>query len=560
MASAVIFEIRRQLGQLIKESIQQAIQSGAFPEKDLPNLLLEVPKDRNHGHFATNIALMLARDVKLPPRQVAEVIIDKFPPTDLLERIEVAGPGFINFWLRREWLGQVAGETLQSAAEYGNADTLAGQKIQIEFISANPVGPMNVVNARAGAMGDSLARLFAACGAQVEREYYVNDFGVQVWTLGRSIEARYRELLGETVEFPEEGYKGDYISDLAQEVQRQAGDVFRSLPEQERVEYCRELGYQRILKSQQEDLAAYGIVYDVWFSERSLHQNGSVEAVFKLFTEKGLLYEAEGAVWLKTTLFGDDKDRVLRTADGRTTYFVSDIAYHLNKFDRGFDHLIDIWGPDHHGYIPRMKAAMAATGIDPARLEVLIAQQINLLKGGIPFKMSKRRGEFITMQDLLSEVGNDAARWYFLMRSAESHLDFDLELAKSQTSENPVFYVQYAHARICSVFRQCSEAKMAWEGWTPEDLSVWENDEEEVFELIARFPEIVTAAAAGREPHRITGYLLELATLFHAYYNRKRFLGEEPAVSHGRLTLAAAVRVTIAKGLELLGISAPERM
>jgi arginyl-tRNA synthetase len=560
MASAAIFQVRCQLEQMIKEAVKQAEQAGLLPELPDFTVQLEVPKDRNHGHFATNVALMLARDAKRPPRQVAEAIVNHLPESVVLQSVEVAGPGFINFHLGKEWISRVAQEVLQLDTAYGNSDFLQGKKIQIEFISANPVGPMNVVNARAGALGDSLGRLFSACGAQVEREYYVNDFGVQVWVLGRSIEARYRELLGEEVDFPEEGYRGDYISDLAREVLEQVGPEFRGRPDQERIEYCKEFGYQKILRSQKADLEAYGIIYDVWFSERTLHENGAVDAVFKMFREKNLLYEAEGAIWLKTSLFGDDKDRVMRKADGQTTYFVSDIAYHLNKYGRGFDHVIDIWGPDHHGYIPRMKAAMQASGISPDRLEILIAQQINLLKGGKPFKMSKRRGEFITMQDLLNELGNDAARWYFLMRSAESHLDVDLEQAKAQTSENPVFYVQYAHARICSIFRQAEEAGFAWQGWKPEDLAQWEDDEAEILELVGRFPEVVSAATAVREPHRLTGYLLELGTLFHAYYNRKRFLGEAPEVTHARMTLAAIVRIVVAKGLDLLGISAPNRM
>ena len=560
MAAAFMLEIREKLAEALRQGIQRAKADGVFPPDCEETVKLETPKDRTHGHFATNAALVLARWAKKPPRQVAEMLLSYLPEVGFLGRTEIAGPGFINFYLDRSWLGEAAAEVLRLAEAYGDNDLLRGEKIQLEFVSANPVGPMNVVNARAAAVGDSLARIFKTCGAQVEKEYYINDYGVQVWVLGRSIEARYRELLGEAVEFPEEGYRGDYITDLAQEVLATYGSELRAKPEEERVELCKEFGYKKILRSQQEDLKNYGIVYDVWFSERSLHQSGAVDKVIKELEAKGLLYEADGAIWLKTSLFGDDKDRVIRTADGRTTYFISDIAYHLNKYERNFTRVIDIWGPDHHGYIPRMKAAMAALGIDPARLEVLIAQQINLLKGGKPFKMSKRRGEFITMQDLLNEVGNDAARWYFLMRSTDSHLDFDLELAKAQTSENPVFYVQYAHARIASLFRQAAEAGVAWQGWRPEDAELWDDDEAEILEQVARFPELLITAAEGCEPHRVTGYLLELATLFHAYYNRKRFLGEGPEVSHARLSLAAVVQRILAKGLSLLGISTPERM
>lgn len=556
---AVIQQIRKAIEEAIVSAVRKSIADGILPVETQENIKLETPKDRNHGHFATNAALMLARPAKRPPKDVASDLLLRMPEVEYLSRTEIAGPGFINFYLSPDWLGAVVEEALRLQSAYGQTETFK-EKIQLEFISANPVGPMNVVNARAGAVGDCLGRIFAACGAQVEREYYVNDFGVQVWMLGRSVEAKYRELLGETVEFPEEGYRGDYIVDLAKDVMAEVGSDFQQKSDDERVEFCKEFSYQRILRSQKEDLAAYGIHYDVWFSERSLHQNGVVDATIAKLREKNLLYETEGALWLKTSLFGDDKDRVIRTADGRTTYFISDIAYHLNKFDRGFDRVIDIWGPDHHGYIPRMKAAMAAFDILPDRLEVLIAQQINLLKNGVPFKMSKRRGEFITMQDLLSEVGNDAARWYFLMRSTDSHLDFDLELAKSQTSDNPVFYVQYAHARIASVFRQTADQAVEWSGYSSEDLKIWEDDEAEVLEHVARFPDVINAAAESREPHRITGYLLELATLFHAYYNRKRFLGEASNVSHARLSVAAAVQVTIANALALLGIAAPDRM
>jgi arginyl-tRNA synthetase len=558
--SVIIFRIRRTIQDAIKTAIRQGKKDGFFLMETPEEVTIETPKDRLHGNFATNAALVAAKYAKRSPLEVAKELVSRLGEIPYLSRTEIAGPGFINFYLDQEWLGDVAAEVLSMKERYGSSSIFDGERIQIEFVSANPVGPMNVVNARAGAVGDSLGRLFTMCGAEVQREYYVNDFGVQVWTLGRSIEARYRELLGEEVKFPEEGYQGDYITDLAQAILEEQGADFRNLPDEDRIEYCKEFGYQKILRSQKTDLAAYGINYDIWFSERSLHENGDVDKTFTYLNEQDLLYEAEGAVWFKTSLFGDDKDRVIRTADGRTTYFISDITYHINKFNRGFTRVIDIWGPDHHGYIPRMKAAMAAVNIQPERLEVLIAQQINLLKGGVPFKMSKRRGEFITMEDLLNEVGNDAARWYFLMRSTDSHLDFDLELAKSQSSDNPVFYVQYAHARICSIFRQTQETGFSWEGWRQQDLNCWEDDEKEMVEMIARFPEVISSAAIDRGPHRITTYLLELATLFHAYYNRKRFLVEDKVLTHSRLSIAAIVRVVIAKGLDLLGISAPERM
>jgi arginyl-tRNA synthetase len=559
MKQPVFREVQNHLKKEILQAWTKAGREGLLPEPTSDSeILLEIPKERTHGNFATNLAFILAKPARRSPREIAVILLDKLVGSALIEEAEVAGPGFINFFLNQSWLNQVLSSLVKEPEEYGRVDDLAGAKIQIEFVSANPVGPMNVVNARAGALGDSLARLFKFCGAEVAKEYYINDYGIQVYTLGRSIDARYRELLGQEAVFPEDGYQGEYITDLARELAEEKGRALLEMTEEERIEVCLDWGYKKMLAAQQKDLADYGIIYDQWFSERSLHEAGRVDQVAAEMKEKGLLYEEEEAVWFRSTEFGDDKDRVVRTADGRTTYFVADIAYHLNKFERGFTHLINIWGPDHHGYIPRMKAAMAAFGIDPNRLEVLIAQQINLLKEGKPFKMSKRRGEFITMRDLLEEVGNDAARWYFLMRSPDSHLDFDLELAKKETAENPVFYVQYAHARISSIFRQLEEDLTS----DPEFIStaVWEDDEEEILEKVAVFPEVVAGAAREREPHRLTNYLLDLATLFHSYYNRKRFLTEDEQLTKSRLLLAYAVKNVIRNGLGLLGVSAPEQM
>ncbi|HEY8343839.1 MAG TPA: arginine--tRNA ligase [Bacillota bacterium] len=559
MKQPVFREVQNRMKEEIRQAWAKANQEGLLPEPtgDI-EILLEIPKERAHGNFATNLAFVLAKPARRAPREIATILVDKLVDSDLVDRAEVAGPGFINFFLKQSWLNRVLSALVEAPEEYGRVDDLAGKKIQLEFVSANPVGPMNVVNARAGALGDSLARLFMFCGAEVAKEYYINDYGIQVYTLGRSIDARYRELLGQEVAFPEDGYQGEYIYDLARALIEEKGRSLLEMTEEKRIEACRDWGYKKILASQQKDLEDYGIIYDQWFSERSLHEAGRVDQVVAEMKERGLLYEEEGAVWFRTTEFGDDKDRVVRTADGRTTYFVADIAYHLNKFARGFDHLINIWGPDHHGYIPRMKAAMAAFGFNPNRLEVLIAQQINLLKEGKPFKMSKRRGEFITMRDLLEEVGNDAARWYFLMRSPDSHLDFDLELAKKETAENPVFYVQYAYARISSIFRQLDGE------FTPDPefiaTVVWEDDEQEILEKVAVFPEVVSSAAREREPHRLTNYLLDLATLFHSYYNRKRFLTEEEQLTKARLLLAYAVQNVVRNGLGLLGISAPEQM
>jgi arginyl-tRNA synthetase len=559
MAEIITRLVRQSLQESLTAAAEKARVAGELVFEALPEIILEVPKDKGHGNFAANLALVLAKPARKSPRDVARIIVEQLGENPYVERVEIAGPGFINFHLNQAWLGEALKLILIEKTAYGQNPDLAGEKVQIEFVSANPVGPMNVVNARAAALGDTLGRLMTACGAEVWREYYVNDHGVQVDTLGRSLDARYRELLGEKVEFPAEGYQGEYVYDMARELIAADGDKYLKLPETERVNLFRDHGYKQILTEQERDLQNYGIKYDCWFSERSLHQSGAVEAAFKTLQERGLVYEAEGAVWLKTSEFGDDKDRVLRTADGRTTYFTSDIAYHLNKFERGFHLVIDIWGPDHHGYIPRMKAAMTALGFDPARLEVLIAQQINLLKDGQPFKMSKRRGEFITMEELLEEVGNDAARWFFLMRSPDSHLDFDLDLAKSQSNENPVLYVQYAHARIHSIFLQATPAQTEFV-IKPALLEAYDSEEWALIEKAAHFPDLVSEAARRREPHIITGFLLDLAGDFHSYYNRRRFISEDLEQTQSRLAMARALGHVFAGGLTLLGVSAPERM
>jgi arginyl-tRNA synthetase len=555
--------VTRKIKDSLKDGLTKALlnsrDQGLLAINEPPEIILEVPKDKANGNYATNLAMVLTKQLKKPPREIAQTIIKQLPVNPYLADVKVAGAGFINFYLNNLWLGEVLQSIMEARDDFGRNRDLANLKIQLEFVSANPVGPMNVVNARAAALGDSLGRLFSACGAEVQREYYVNDHGVQVWTLGRSIDARYRELLGQSVEFPEEGYQGEYIYDMARALIADKQDYYLQFPEEKRIEIFRDLGYRQILATQKADLANYGVNYDCWFSERSLHQDGTVARIMQELIDKGLTYEADGALWLRTTGFGDDKDRVLRTADGRTTYFTSDIAYHLNKFGRGFDRVIDIWGPDHHGYIPRMKAAMAAVGVDPDRLEVLIAQQINLLKDGQPFKMSKRRGEFITMTDLLEDVGNDAARWFFLMRSPESHLDFDLDLAKSQTNENPVFYVQYAFARICSIFRQANAAQLAF-GSGQDLIQYWDEEETLLIEKAAHFPDLISETARRREPHRLTGYLLELATMFHSYYNRRRFIGEELEITRSRLAVAGGLGHIFKHGLKILGVSAPERM
>lgn len=559
MEKIVTRKVKKSLVEGLEAAVLMAKSRGELNFEQLPEIMLEVPKDKSHGNFSTNLALVMAKTVKKSPRETAQLIIANLPANNYLEKCEVAGPGFINFYLNHNWAVEVVQSILAQRETFGFNSTMSGQKIQLEFVSANPVGPMNVVNARAAALGDTLGRLFSACGAEVWREYYVNDYGVQVETLGRSVDARYRELLGEPVDFPEEGYQGEYIYDIARGLIEKDGDQYLKLPEEERINRFKDIAYKQILASQRADLSRYGVNYDCWFSERDLHQSGAVAGVLNVLKEKGLTFNQDDAVWLRTTAFGDDKDRVLVTSDGRTTYFTADIAYHLNKFDRGFDLAIDIWGPDHHGYIPRMKAAMAALGIAAERFEVLIAQQINLIKDGQPFKMSKRRGNFVTMTDLLEEVGNDVARWFFLMRSPDSHLDFDLDLAKSQSNDNPVFYVQYAYARTGSILAQANTDQLA-DGTPEEWLQFWDGEEVALIEKAAHFPETIIEAAVKREPHHLTSYLLDLAGMFHSYYNRRRFITDELCLTRARLEVVKALRVVLKQGLTLLGVSAPDRM
>ena len=556
----IVREIKAQIRAGLTEAIRGAQADEVLPVFDVGEIQLSVPKESNHGDLAANIAMIAAKPAKMPPVKIAGIIKDRFRVGEPVARLEIAGPGFLNFFLTNTCREEAIREIIAQGTSYGRTEDLTPQRIQVEFISANPVGPLNVVNCRAGALGDSLAGLLAAAGAAVEREYYVNDFGVQVWTLGRSVEARCRELLGLDVEFPEEGYQGEYIYDHARAFLERAPVDFWRLGEEERIAMCREFALRRILAEQQADLADYGVHYDRWFSERSLHESGAVSGLFSALVAGGHTYEAEGAVWLKTTDFGDDKDRVIKTGDGRTTYLLADIAYHLDKLKRGFDHLIDIWGPDHHGHVIRMQAALAAAGVDPRKLEILIAQQINLLRDGQPVKMSKRAGNFITMRELLGEVGNDVARYFFLTRSAESHLDFDLDLAVAESNENPVYYIQYAHARVASILRQAAEQNIDAAGTLFPGGLLRTEEELRLADAMLAFPELLAEAAIYREPHRVTGYLLDLAGLFHGFYNKHRVLTEDASLTAARLALVKAVQITIANGLRILGLHAPEKM
>ena len=547
----------------------------SLPEK--PPIALEVPKEEGHGDFATTVALSLAKSEKKPPRKIAEIIKDAIEDSGgIIDRAEIAGPGYINFFIRDSaWLS-VLSEIEDKGADYGRSQIGNGKPVQIEFVSANPTGPLHIGHGRGAAVGDSLARLLSFAGYDVKKEFYINDFGSQVENLGASIYYKYRELSGdkeaaadaEAVDDETPGaqdtsnlYLGEYITELARDFMKRP--EFQALTEDEKKNYCRETGITEMLRQIGETLTKFGVSFDEWYSERKLYnpKNNLVRAAIDELREKGLVFEEGGAVWLMTTRFGDDKDRVLIRNNGQTTYFASDIAYHRDKFMRGFREIVDVWGADHHGYIPRMKAAIQALGHNPDEFNVLLVQLVNLVREGQPVKMSKRAGTFVTLEEVMEEVGTDACRFTFLLRRPDSHLDFDLDLVKSQSSENPVYYVQYAHARLSSVFRQAAEKGIALPPIEKINLSRLSLPEElAIIKRLSAFPELVEKAAEAKEPHRLTYYLQELAGELHSYYFRHKFISDDLELTYVRMHLVKAVRQVIATSLNLLGVSAPESM
>jgi arginyl-tRNA synthetase len=524
------------------------------------DFVLERPRDADHGDLATNLAMVLARRERANPRKTAERVLEelKLPP-NLIAKTEIAGPGFINFWLAGTQLSQGHQQILQAGPDYGRSTWGAGLKVNVEFVSANPTGPLHVGHGRGAALGDAIASLLEWTGHAVTREFYVNDAGVQIDKLAQSLWARIRHEVGEQAEIPEGGYHGDYLQENARQVLQQEGRDFAELPAVEGIRRCRELIVQLQREEQDRDLAQFGVKFDVTTSEQAAYDKGSVDRTLKLLASRGLTYESEGALWLRTTSFGDDKDRVLRKRDGTLTYLTPDIAYHVDKHDRGFDRVIDVWGADHHGYIPRMRAALAALGYPPEFFDVELVQLVRVVRGGEEVKMSKRSGEFITLRDLLEEVGVDAARYFFLMTKGATPLDFDVEKAKKQTDENPIFYVQMAHARLSGIFRTAQRDPQSVQGEL--DLTALPAPEDtELLKKLVQFPEIVDKAAREREPHRITVYLHELASVIHGWYHRTRTVGEPAETERARLLLTRAARTVLANGLILLGISTPDRM
>ncbi len=548
--------MKKEILRIIEEALEEAKREGLIPDVEVP-VGVEYA-DKRFGDYATNIAFMLAKPAKKPPREVASILAGRIE-NPYIERVEVAGPGFINITMKPSWWEMVVKKILREGSSYGSSDLGGGRRVQVEFVSANPTGPLHVGHGRGAAVGDSLARILEKAGFEVEREYYINDAGRQIRMLGESIWARCMELAGRKVEFPEDGYRGNYVIELA----RRALEEFPDILDREKddaVKLLAEWGSKQLLEQIVEDLRLFNVEFDTFFSERSLHESGRVREVIRLLEEKGYIYEKDGALWFTSSAFGDEKDRVVVRADGEPTYFAADIAYHADKMERGYHMCINVWGADHHGYIPRVKAALEALGYDPDRLKVLLIQMVALLRDGEPIAMSKRAGEIITLRWLIEQVGTDAARFIFLTRKCDSHLDFDIEVAKRQTEENPVFYVQYAHARICSIERIAGERGIALD---PEgaDLGLLvEEEERDLMRKLSQFPDVVEGAARALEPHRITYYLSELASLFHGYYNRFRVLVEDEGVRNARFALCKAVKVVIAEGLRLLGVSAPEVM
>jgi arginyl-tRNA synthetase len=523
--------------------------------------VLERPRDAGHGDLATNLAMLLARRERTKPREVAEKVVAELRlPASLVSRVEIAGPGFINFWLAENQLAASVGAILEQGRGFGRRVEGAGLKINIEFVSANPTGPLHVGHGRGAALGDAIASLYEWTGHTVTREFYINDAGVQIDRLAESLWARVRQEAGLPAEIPEGGYHGEYLRENARQILSRHPD-FAQLPKEEGVRRARALGVRIQREEQDRDLADFGVHFDVMSSEQAIYDAGRVSRAIELLTERGLTYESEGALWLRTTQFGDDKDRVLRKGDGSLTYLVPDIAYHIDKHDRGFDRAIDVWGADHHGYIPRMRAVLLALGYPPDFFGVELVQLVKVMREGEEVKMSKRSGEFVTLRDLFEEVGVDAARYFFLARKGASPLDFDVELAKKQTDENPVFYVQMAHARLSGIFRTAERDPDSVTGEL-ELAALPAPQDTELLKKLATFPDIVTRAAREREPHRITVFLHELATVVHAWYHHTRAVGapEGPETERARLLLARAARIVLANALTLLGISAPDRM
>ncbi len=579
------------INDLIAQALLELAQASRIPADLSINIQVTPARDASQGDYASNIALMLAKPAAMAPRALAELIVDALPAVEAIEKVEVAGPGFINFFVASSTSNSVIRRILEQGEDFGRSELGQGSKVQVEFVSANPTGPLHVGHGRGAAFGATLANLLSFVGFDVQKEYYVNDAGRQMHILGTSVWLRYLELCGETIDFPSNGYQGDYVWDIAATLHREnagrfhrpvaqvmadvsadapAGDKEKHIDDlianahgllgEDEYSVVFDLALVTLTEVIRVDLQNFGVEFDRWFSERSLSDEGLIEQAIRRLQDNGHVYEQDGALWFRSTNFGDEKDRVVRRDNGQTTYFASDIAYHMNKFDRGFDTVINIWGADHHGYIPRVKASLSALGYVADNLEVQLVQFANLFENGVKMSMSTRSGEFVTLRQLREDVGQDAARFFYVMRKAEQHMDFDLDLAREQSNENPVYYLQYAHARICSVGRQCIDRGIAVPAADANLARLDNSHEQALVKQLGQFHERVESAAIRREPHLVVNYLRDLAHQFHSWYNAHHFIVDDSELRDARLALASAIGQVMRNGLKLMGVSAPEKM
>lgn len=582
--------MKDQLQELLTKCVQDLISKGIL--KEMPSKIrIDHTKENSHGDYATNIALMLSKQAKMSPVELAKIIIDQFEQKNFIKKIEIAGPGFINFFISQESSSSIVNEILAQAASYGCSDIGQGKKVLLEYVSANPTGPLHVGHGRGAAYGATVSNLLRNAGFIVDNEYYVNDAGRQMDILTVSIYLRYLTICGEDLRFPDNGYQGQYINDIAQGIYETSGQKFHLKSDLVFENVCRdgteggdkevhidqliekaksilgdgfkavfEVGIESILSGIKNDLAEFGVVFEKWFSEQSLIDSGLSESCISKLKDSKNLYEKDGALWFKTTNYGDEKDRVVVRDNGNHTYFASDIAYHLEKLDRGYDKIINVWGADHHGYIPRVKASIEALGHNSDKLEILLVQFANLYRGGSKVQMSTRSGSFVTLEDLRAEVGNDAARFFYILRKSEQHMDFDLDLAKSKTNENPVYYIQYAHARICSVFKQADEKELELDVSQANLSLLTEEIEKDILRELSRFRSVLESSAIQYEPHQLAYYLRDLSNHFHSYYNACKFIVDDKNLTQARLALINATQQILKNGLSILGVGAPESM
>jgi len=551
--------IKQELARCLQQAVVKAQQEGALASAALPEVLIEHPQNPEHGDFASGLPLKLARAMKMSPMAIAEKVSEHIVPPPQIDRIWIAEPGFINFTLREDWLSTEVESVLAAGESYCDIELGKGNKVQLEFVSVNPTGPLHVGHGRGAVLGSTLANVLNVSGYAVEKEFYINDMGNQIDNFGRSLYARYRQCLDKEATMPPDGYHGNYMIDLAKEIVQEQGDRFLSLPESEAASQLAEVGTARMLQRIKQDLELLNVVFDTWFSERSLYQGGQYNKAMELLQGGGYIAKKENATWFESSALGEDKDNVLVRSDGSPTYFASDVAYHYNKFlERKFDRVIDIWGADHQGHVPRMKAVLKALDCDPEQLKVIICQLVTLRRGQEIVKVSKRSGDIITLQELVDEVGSDACRFLFLSRSADSQMDFDIELAKQQSADNPVYYVQYAHARIASILRLAKQQEI---DCSQGDVSLLTTEPE--LSLIRRLillPEIVEQVAVTLEPHHLPYYAQDLATVFHSFYKQCRVVSEDEALTKARIKLVKATQIALAKVLRLMGMTAPEKM